>query len=371
MRRILLLAALGALSPARSAAAQSQFPVLLVNVNGVTKSTDLGRPFNAADCADAANIPVTLALGSQNLAPSQPTQDMWIGRGSTACEDGSNRNSSTTNSSCESLGQTPSTVQNREVTMTFADMLGSKIDPCTNTALTGAAYRLYFFDTSTSPYYDDPVGVNWGYLGGSQTGTAQFVVDTQAPAAPQVKATAISGTQPTVSWQVASGTETQLTYRAYVYTSGACGTAALDGGMLDSGVLDAGMPDAGMLDAGTLDGGAPAGTPTVPAGYVAKWDYQGNGRTSAGLPLNELGVPAGTVLTVYITVLDFAFNESQPSQVVCATYLPTGDFCTISGTCGNLCNCSVPGAPTRHAPLALLAALPLLGLWFARRRRYR
>ena len=366
MQRVLFIAlAVGLLAP-RAALAQGtpDFSVGLISVNwngivGERRSeADLGRPFNAEMCADPANVEVV-------FSPSNPaTGDLngWISNDPTDCTEDGKRSTNPSDSTCENLRLFGPVLTDQEVHTTLARMSGGVINPCANTSSTGAAYRLYLFAAGGNDnYLGDPEVdlIDWGFLGAGP-GIYQFTVDTQPPPAPVIDQATVSGRNPTISWSTSTGNEVELTYVMHVDTSGAgcSSTGPVDGGALDAGAA----MDGGALDAGA--GGPDAGGGSFLTFFVGDTNFQ----TSGQIPLEQAGLTPGETVSVYLTALDFAKNPSALSAPVCATFVETGDFCSISGACGDACNCSAPGA-SRATPLWPLAAIPFVGLWFARRRR--
>jgi hypothetical protein len=288
------------------------------------------RGYNEAECDDAASVATVFRV--TNIPSNITLLDAWIGDNTVDCSTTEARQTGMGRTCVHLTGVDPNVIAPAaDVTLTLEEML----DPdetraaCNLSTATGVTQRLWFFALGSTETTAAVTAAQYGHI--------EFTIDPNAPATPAPNQTMVSGDETiSVSWDI--GAEQNLRYNVYVDTSaGAC-----SGG------------DAGM--------GMPGNLPPTREGLTTN---------SVGLSTSSLGLTVGQSALVYVSAVDRADNESDPSSAVCITRVETVGFCDAledgGEACTNTCAATLPG--TRSASGALLFGLAGLALVVRRRTR--
>lgn len=354
MRRLtawLLLSIACALPSPKAEAQSGEMPLTVTAIDGPgwgedrrrVRQEDIARGVNFVDCENASDtwIEFTLAPGSVTVQ----ALDLWIGVGAETCQSSSSR--TPPSETCQRVGY-----------IQLGGSTGSAPDPDENNVvaigldavLAAGEYSFCDFGAAVSTVNFFFVADNENFRGDVGTIEANHwrilpvKFDAGPPNAPTFKDGDYAGDREVVvEWNpvTAGGSETTR-YRVYVEPRGC------DGG------------------SGTLVGG---GRPPIDVTEAFTRSERITG-TSFAVRLSNLGLEIGESAAVYVTAMDEAYNESNLSEPICVTRVPTAGFCAAyeaaeGEPCPSSCS-TVGGSPS--SVLWLSAFLGLVAVYTHRRR---
>lgn len=354
------------------------------NRTGNANTDPVNFPLSTADCE--ADAEIVIRVSGIPTTGNSSYLDLWKGND---CNLVTNRNNQVGGVQCEPLVDTAGNIgsQNVQVTgspgspMELALPVSALIDCATQNEGQGAQNIFILF--APGPRSTAEV---------TSYGKYPFEVDFTPPPAPTnlSGSNGSSGTGDTaikIAWDASGSATTLLQHKIYVGETCTPSNSSGDGGVsstvqplldgsIEGGATDASLPDASLdaavPDASIIDAGG--ATPDASVGSDAGTNMRTDGLTfvqtapaaASGATLNgaDLDLEYGESRYVYVTAVDRAGNESDPSGGVCITRVQVSGFCDVYGECDD---CSVRAMPRKPATFMMLG-LALVGLAWRRRK---